>query len=289
MAFVYVIISIICSVSVSLILKTISKKNTNLLPSLFFSYITTLLACIFFFPQNISTKLLESSAILISLGILFPVGFISMSKSIYIIGIAKSEVIQRSSIFISLMISFVVYNEVLTKSKMFAIFLAPFAILLMITNKQSHNIKNHEHKNLFSLKYEKIWILILLLSYGTVDILLKELSKKELVINILSVSFLISAISLLFYLALTKNIKTITLSSLKSGLLIGSLNFCNIYNYIKAHKEMPNDPSVIFILMNFGVILLGLILGIKLFGERVTMKNYIGIAITTLIIISITN
>lgn len=72
------------------------------------------------------------------------------------------------------------------------------------------------------------------------------------------------------------------------GAFLGILNFGNILFYLKAHKAFSENPSTVFAAMNLGVIVLGSLVGIVAFKEKVTLKNYIGIVLALGSIVLIT-
>jgi drug/metabolite transporter (DMT)-like permease len=71
------------------------------------------------------------------------------------------------------------------------------------------------------------------------------------------------------------------------GSLVGIFNFGNILFYLKAHKAFSQNPSTVFAGMNMGVIILGSLVGILVFKEKLTKLNYIGLilALVTIILI----
>ncbi len=67
--------------------------------------------------------------------------------------------------------------------------------------------------------------------------------------------------------------------SLVSGILLGVLNFGNIYFYIRAHQTFPDNPTLVFSAMNIGVISVGTLIGAGVFKERLSSLNVLGIAL----------
>ena len=67
--------------------------------------------------------------------------------------------------------------------------------------------------------------------------------------------------------------------TLYAGVLVGASNFGNILFYVKAHRALPDDPSVVFATMNLGVVVLGTLVGMIGFGERPSRINLAGIAL----------
>ena len=75
--------------------------------------------------------------------------------------------------------------------------------------------------------------------------------------------------------------------SLLFGGLVGIFNFGNILFYIKAHKEFAQNPSTVFAGMNMGVIMIGSIVGVFVFKEKVTKFNVAGLLLALLAIVFI--
>ena len=100
------------------------------------------------------------------------------------------------------------------------------------------------------------------------------------------IAFLISLCVLLYNFITRK--KRFSWKNFFCGMILGTANFGNILFYIKAHQSLSNEPSVVFSAMNIGVILMGSLVGILIFKEKLNKLNYIGIvlALISVIIIS---
>ncbi|MNY66481.1 EamA-like transporter family protein [compost metagenome] len=78
------------------------------------------------------------------------------------------------------------------------------------------------------------------------------------------------------------------LVNLACGLILGFFNFGNILFYLKAHKALAENPSTVFAAMNLGVIIVGTLVGILVFKEKLTKINYIGIIMAIAAVVCIT-
>jgi drug/metabolite transporter (DMT)-like permease len=67
--------------------------------------------------------------------------------------------------------------------------------------------------------------------------------------------------------------------NLVAGLILGLLNFSNIYFYLRAHQVFPHNPTLVFSAMNIGVISLGTLVGFLFFKEKLSWTNALGIAL----------
>ena len=80
---------------------------------------------------------------------------------------------------------------------------------------------------------------------------------------------------MLLYLAANKT--RWGLGHLLTGILLGALNFANIYTYIRAHQSLPGNPALVFSAMNMGVIVLGTLVGAMAFREPLSKLNLLGV------------
>jgi drug/metabolite transporter (DMT)-like permease len=69
--------------------------------------------------------------------------------------------------------------------------------------------------------------------------------------------------------------------------LLGLFNFLNIWFYLKAHQSFAKNPTTVFATMNFGVILLGTLIGAVYFKEKLSKKNILGLVLAVVAIIFI--
>ena len=70
--------------------------------------------------------------------------------------------------------------------------------------------------------------------------------------------------------------------------LLEFFNFFNILFYLKAHRAMADNPSTVFAAMNIGVIILGSLVGIFIFKEKLNKLNYWGLSLALAAILLIT-
>ncbi|MGL5275994.1 hypothetical protein [Myroides sp.] len=56
----------------------------------------------------------------------------------------------------------------------------------------------------------------------------------------------------------------------------------NIYFYLNAHKAFSSNPTVVFAGMNYGVILLGTLIGYFYFKEKLSKLNVLGLLLSVI-------
>lgn len=192
-------------------------------------------------------------------------------------GIVKTDAAQRMSLCIPLLAAWLLFNENFGIQKIIGLAIG-IPALVMILWKKSDRAGNN-------------WIYpaIVLVGFGAIDILFKQVALYSAVTYTTSL-FVVFVISLLvaFGIAgaevLTRK-TTFNFSNLPLGLILGALNFGNIFFYLRAHKAFSDNPSTVFAMMNIGVIVLGSLVGVMAFKEKLSWLNYVGLALA---IVSIT-
>lgn len=279
----YLILSIICSVSVGILLKIAKKYAVDILQVVTLNYAFAIALCYFSFNPDVSV-IDENSpwGIYISLGILLPSVFLILASSIKNMGIVKTDIAQRLSLFIPILAAYFIFKEDFSQLKFIGLAVAFPAMILILSKSKSEDSS------------QKKWIYpaLVLLGFGIIDVFFKQiaLQKNFPYTTSLFIVFCIAfVVALLFtaYSVVFQN-KKIKAVNLLFGSILGILNFGNILFYLKAHKAFSENPSTVFASMNMGVIILGSLAGILLFKEKVTLKNYIGIALALIAIILIT-
>ncbi len=278
---IFLLLSIICSVTVGVLFKLAKRYEINITQAITWNYLFAMLFSVLFFkPDFGNITLAQFSPIYYALGILMPVIFIYLGLSVKKAGLARTDIAQRLSLFISLCAAYFLFKEEFTSLKFVGILFGFTAILLTMYRKS--DVRDHR----------KSWIYLLLvfLGFGVVDILFKMVSQITIVsyttslFIIYAIAFTI-AIIYLAYLTLLKNTKLQFINFVCGGVL-GLFNFGNILFYLKAHRAMADNPSTVFAAMNIGVILAGTLIGVLIFKEKLSKWNYVGL-VSALIAISL--
>ena len=277
----FVILSVICSVTVGIFLKVAKRFQLNIFQIITFNYFSALLLTYFTYQPELTFK--EKTipySLFIGLAILLPIVFLIQAKSIKEVGIVKTDIAQRLSLFIPLTASYFLFNEMFSQLKIFG-FIIGFSAILFTLNKKSESKSDN-------------WVypLLVLLGFGIIDILFKKVavfndfSFTTSLFIIFCGAFITSILFLIGKILVQK--EKLESKNILWGLALGILNFGNILFYLKAHKALSENPSTVFAGMNMGVIILGSLAGILLFKEKMTKWNYFGILLAIISIIFIT-
>ncbi len=277
---VFLILSIICSVSVGAIFKLARRYSFAISQIVAANYIFALVLCYFFFSPNLADVGIEAPwKIYVSLGILLPVIFLFLALSIKEVGIVKTDAAQRLSLFIPILAAWLLFGEKFNGLKITAFGIA-FPALLIILNKPSENTKNN-------------WMYpaIVLMGFGLIDILFKQIALFTHLPYTTSL-FVVFGLALMLMIVVVgyeivfKKAK-FNFKNLLFGGLVGIFNFGNILFYLKAHQSFAENPSTVFAGMNMGVILVGSLTGVFIFKEKLSKMNYVGLFLALMAIVLI--
>lgn len=281
---IFLLISICCSVTVAILLKLAKRYKINIVQAVTWNYLFAIILSVVFYKPAL-TDFIDApiNGIYIGLGILLPVVFWFLAGSVRSIGIVKTDIAQRLSLFIPLLASYFLFRENFSTLKIVGLSIGFVAIFLTL------------HKKTVQKNEGLSWLypVFVFVGFGLIDTLFKKVAQiKEIpytssLIVIFILAFFISLLSI-FYLSFFKKQK-IELVNFLCGCILGFFNFFNILFYLKAHRAMADSPSVVFAAMNMGVIIAGSLVGILIFKEKLSRLNYWGLFLALVAIIIITN
>lgn len=283
----FVLISILCSVGVSILIKLARRREVSYLQLIVWNYPVSILFSYLFLDVNLKhfefTELPWS--VYIALGVLLPSIFVYIAKTIRYSGIAIAEVAQRVSLFIPLLAAGFLFNEEISFNKMLGIALG-FLAIAMCVGWQKGTTTTKSAK-----KYWQ-YPLLVFLGMGVIDVLFKKVATYTTVpyanslFFIFVIAFFIALLYLLFWLKVKKH--QFDWKAMFWGMGLGVLNFGNILFYMRAHKALPDNPSVVFTAMNIGVMGLGAVVGVLIFREKLSKINKLGLLLAIVAVLIIT-
>lgn len=280
---IYLVLSIICSVTVGVLLKLSKRYQINIAQTITWNYLFAIGLSIFFFrPAFNSFSISAISPIHIALGVLLPTIFICLALSVQKIGLARTDIAQRLSLFISLGAAYFIFKEDYSLLKYAGIAIGFLAIIFTLYRKSQMQVNYTDW----------LYPLLVFIGFGVIDVCFKRISQSTTIpyttslFLVFCIAFVLS-LAYIMYLATTKKTK-LQLINFVCGCVLGFFNFGNILFYMKAHRDLANNPSTVFAVMNIGVILMGSLIGIFIFKEKLSKINYFGLALALLAIILIT-
>lgn len=277
----FVLISVICSVTVAVLLKLAKQDGVETKQVIVWNYPMAVVLTYFILQPEIESMSWTSLPLPLytALAVLLPGMFVFIALSIRYSGLVKTEVAQRLSLFIPLLASFFLFNERLQGNKLLGIGLGLLAIVCSIGWRKSASITN-----LPDMRYRNLYPLLVFIGMGIIDILFKQVAL-HVRIPYVSSMFIIFVMAMLiafgllgYFIWIEKQV--FSFKAIAYGLILGAFNFCNILFYMKAHRALPENPSIVFTGMNIGVVSLGALVGVVFFKERLSGLNYLGIALS---------
>lgn len=283
---IFIILCILSSTSLFVIFKIIDQLKIKTFDVIIVNYFVASLLGLLInpVPKTIAYPIYANPWFKYALiiGVLFILMFVVVGKSSQKVGIAITTVSGKMSVVIP--ISFSIFydpNDILTNTKLSGILIALFAVFFTIYRKRTID---------FNPKYLYLPV-IMFFGMGIVDSFVK-LAQFHYVNDGITAFFT----AVLFFIALITGIilKLITDKSLKSlfngkillwGTLLGIGNLGSIYFILRALNHIhpdgnPLDGSVVFGIINIGIVTLSVLIGLVFFKEKLTRLNWLGVVLT---------
>jgi len=279
---IYILLSISCSVIVSVLLKLARRYQISIVQAVTWNYIFAILLALLCFKPQFDLVKIDDYTLYITLGVLLPVIFWVLARSIRTTGIARTDIAQRLSLIIPLLAAFFLFKEHFQPLKIAGIVLGFFSILLILSAKPVSNEKSPAY----------IYPILVFLGFGCIDILFKKIALIDTIpyttslVVVFCCSALIALTGTIYCIVVRK--ERIQLVNILCGVILGCFNFGNIYFYLKAHKAFAAHPSTVFAAMNIGVISVGCLVGVFIFKEKLTNRNLIGLVLAIAAVVLIT-
>ena len=275
--------SIICSTSIYLTFKLRPNFKANLTGTIIINYfIATVLGYLIQpVPPSPEKILLASWFPLAALiGFLFVIIFLLIGWSSEKTGIALTTVATRMSMIIPILFSMLLFNEIISLSKIVKVVLVFIAVTLAIYKKPDKNTR---------LIY-MLLPFILFIGSGSVDTLVKTAQHLYIPPNeiglfsssLFGISFIVSF--LLLFKRKTET-KLFSWNTAIVGLLLGLSNFGSLYFLINALNKSGIESSLVFGINNLTIVCLSLLFGAFLFKEKLSAINWTGIVFSIICII----
>lgn len=280
----YVLLSICCSVLVSIMLKLAKRYHIDVYQAITWNYsIAIVLTWLFLKPQ---LQNLDGAPfnLFVLLGLLLPVLFVILAASVRSAGIVRTDAAQRLSLFIPIAAAFLLFNESPDAVRLTGLAIGITAVVCLIPWQKKERNKKAGNSSW-------IYLLVVFTGMGVIDVLfkqvalVKQISTGTSLFIVYSLAFAVALIGL-FYQVFTKTMR-FSWPHIFIGWALGIANFGNILFYIKAHQSLAKNPSIVFSSMNIGVIIFGTLVGVIIFKEKLTLFNKIGLALAILAIVVI--
>lgn len=286
---IYLLLSILSSSIIFVVFKLFKRFDVNTMQAIIVNYFIACLVGFFGFIENEDLTEIPAKPWFfgtIILGILFIIVFNLAATTTQRSGLSVVSVATKMSVAIPVLFGILYFDEGTGVLKILGIVLALIAVYLSsIKANTGIAIKK---KNL-------IYPILVFLGSGIIDTLIKFIesgyvNKTDVALfssTIFSVAGTIG-ILVLIYQKITGTLK-ITGRNIIGGIVLGVPNFFSIYFLVLALRNNGFDSSTIFTINNVAIVLFSTLLGILLFKEKLTTKNWLGIALAIISILLVAN
>lgn len=211
------------------------------------------------------------------LGIVFIANMVVYSRSIHRVGMGVSIAAMRMSLIFPIGVSLFVFGESISVIKYGGIFLALASLLLMLPKIKKTNLPG----------LSDAWLpLLIFFMTGFADTGMKVY--EELLVDQISENLFLAGVFFISFLTgmgilIKRKSLRFTIKEVGYGIAIGVVNLYTSIFLIYALKLMPG--SVVFPLVNVTLVVLGTIIGIYIWKDQPTKKQWIGLLIAIFSII----
>jgi drug/metabolite transporter (DMT)-like permease len=291
---IFVLLSALCSVLVSVHLKRMQRAGLHAHASVdmgqvvTWNYLAAGLLCLWLLePPLAALRSVHAPLIpLLVLAVVLPGLFLVLARSVRLAGIVRTDVAQRLSLLLSLIAAFVWFGETASAWKLAGLALGLLAVAGVAARPQAPPGIDTAAGSAAGWP----WLLLVWMGFALVDVMLKSIAQA----GIPFAASLLATFAIAFMLMLAvqswrhwRGHARFGWRSLGAGLLLGLLNFGNIVFYVRAHRALPEHPALVFASMNIGVVVLGTLVGAFGFGERMGRSNWLAIPLAILAIVLI--
>ena len=266
----FILIAALFSVAVSVLLKIYKNKQYDIFQILSFNYLTASVLAFVWFKPSMSVLTWSSPWwLIIIMAVLLPLVFWFLHQSLRYAGLIKTEIAQRISVILTILVSAIIYQEHFSLLKIVGITLGLIAVFCILYGKATEKELSKNRKYMW-LSVIGVW-----LGYAVIDLLFKYLSTQGMQFSVsLNLIFIFAALLTLLWNFAKKTVWT--KSSVLAGSVLGILNFSNIAFYLYAHQQLKDSPAVVFASMNILVVVLGIIAAIVIFKEKINVSKVLG-------------
>jgi len=280
----YLALSILFSSLIFVVFKLYTKYKVQTIYAIIVNYFIACVVGLLYYQKPINAFEIPQKSWFwgsILLGLLFILIFNLMAATSQKLGVSVASVATKMSLTIPVLFGVFFYREVLTVLEIIGILLALLAVYF--SSLKENKIK--AEKWAFALP------ILVFIGSGTIDTSIKyfqDAHMPEEEYALFSATVFVSAgmFGLLFigYKSVQQQIK-INIKNVIGGVCLGIPNYFSIYFLLKALQHPTWNSASVFTINNVAIVMFSTLLGIVLFKERLTYKNWLGIGLAVFSII----
>lgn len=217
----------------------------------------------------------------LALGLLFIIVFNLMAATSQKLGVSVASVATKMSLVIPVLVGVFLYKEELGSIKIIGILMALMAVYFASIKEKSTSLK----------RASLLLPFLTFIGSGAIDASLgyfqrEYISNEELPLFSATVFACAACIGIIFIgsKSLKKPLK-INLKNVIGGICLGVPNYFSIYFLLRALQNESLNSASIFTINNVAIVMFSTLLGIVLFKEKISLKNWGGISLAVLSII----
>jgi len=286
---IFLLLSILSSSVIFVIFKLYTRYGINTLQAIIINYFIACTVGLLIDPQAFHLPRIVGEAWFpgtIFLGIMFISVFYLAALTTQRSGLSVVSVATKMSVAIPVLFGIFFFRESAGVIKILGILLALGAVYLTSVKKKESIVI--ERKNL-------LFPLLVFLGSGIIDTSIKYLetsyvSRSDVAIFSSTIFAIAGCIGIgILILQKFRGKLKISFRNILGGIALGVPNFFSIYFLVLALRTEGFESSAIFPINNVSIVMVSTLLGILLFGEKLILKNWVGIGLAVLSILMIAN
>ncbi|WP_282055111.1 GRP family sugar transporter [Maribacter luteus] len=277
-------LSVLCSSLIFVIFKLYDVYKVETLFAIITNYVVACSVGLYFYSGEIKpNEIAEQPWFLgtLVLGVLFIVVFNLMARTSQAVGVSVASVATKMSLVIPVIFGVLVYKETLGPIKILGIVLALAAVYFASIKKKEVNFK----------RSSLILPLLVFLGSGIIDTSIKYVQEAHIQENefpLFSATVFAAATIVGIFIIIYKSFKAplkVNFKNIIGGIALGIPNYFSIYYLLRALQNPTLNSASVFTINNVAIVMLSTLLGIVLFKEQISFKNWGGIALAIISII----
>ncbi|MEP0133805.1 MAG: EamA family transporter [Eudoraea sp.] len=278
------LLSILFSSLIFVIFKLFDTHKIQTFYAIIINYITACLVGVLYYNKPIQLYEIPKNDWFygtLFLGVLFILVFNLMAKTSQRLGVSVASVATKMSFVIPVILGLILYNEKLSFFKTSGIILALAAVYFASVKDTPRAIQ----------KKSLLLPVMVFLGSGIIDASIKNIEENYVSTNefpIFSATvFGAAACTGILFILLRSFKKPLKLNfkNVLGGIVLGIPNFFSIFFLLRALQNETLNSASIFTLNNVAIVMFSTLLGIVLFKEKISSKNWGGIFLAVISII----
>ncbi|WP_421809591.1 EamA family transporter [Flagellimonas sp.] len=277
-------LSILSSTLIFVVFKLFDVYKVQTLYAIITNYVVACIVGLLLYGGRVEpSKIIEASWFVgpVLLGVLFITVFNLMAKTAQVAGVSVASVATKMSLVIPVLFGVLFYQEHLSAWQIIGILLALVAVYMASLKEQHITI----HKR------DLILPALVFLGSGVIDTSIKYFEEQHLTSQEIplfsSMVFGCAALTGLVFIGVksVKNPLRVNLKNILGGIALGVPNYFSIFFLIRAlHSEML-ESAALFTLNNVAIVMFSTLMGILMFKEKLSLKNWGGVVLAVFSII----